>query len=150
MINPDIKEDITIKHRWHYLRRTIVPWDDSIKLRYGSKPDDSPLLWSRMEQYVTLMAKTFKGIRLDNAHGTPLHVSKHMLNVARKSNPNLWVMAELFTNNAVTDAHYVTQLGINALIREANAASTPRELGSLIYSYGMGETHTIGRIDRKS
>ena len=34
-----------------YLKRGLVPWDDSIKLNYGSSKISSPALWARMEEY---------------------------------------------------------------------------------------------------
>lgn len=59
---------------WHYLKRDINIWSDSVKLRYGDCPNDSPYLWERMGTYVEDMASVFDGFRLDNTHSTPLHV----------------------------------------------------------------------------
>jgi len=33
---------------WHYLDRSINIWSDSVKLRYGDCPEDSPYIWERM------------------------------------------------------------------------------------------------------
>jgi len=59
-----------------------------------------------MEEYVTSMAQIFDGFRLDNAHSTPIHVSEHLLQVARQQNPNLFVMAELFTPSTKIDVNF--------------------------------------------
>ena len=37
---------------WHYLDRSINIWSDSVKLRFGDCPEDSPYLWERMSEYV--------------------------------------------------------------------------------------------------
>jgi glycogen debranching enzyme len=103
---------------WHYLRRTINIWGDSVKLRYGDCPADSPYLWEHMTRYVQAMAGIFDGFRLDNAHSTPIHVCNYLLQQARCANRNLFVMAELFTASAEADALFVTRLNLNGLIRE--------------------------------
>lgn len=103
---------------WHYLRRTINIWGDSVKLRYGNCPADSPYLWEHMSKYVSSMAKIFDGFRLDNAHSTPIHVCEYLLQVARTHRQNLFVMAELFTPAAELDALFSGRLNINGLIRE--------------------------------
>jgi len=145
--NQDVTRDIAEKQQWNYFRRCVVVWSDSVKLRYGGKPQDCPRLWQRMEQYVVSMARIFKGFRLDNAHGTALAVSDYLLTQARKANPTLLLIAELFTGSADLDALYVSRLGINLLIREAMTARTPRDLSSLVYCYGNGEVRSVGCIE---
>ena len=57
--------------------------------------------------YVKSMARIFDGIRLDNAHNTPLNVAKYMLTAARNANPNIYVMAELYCNSKESECSYV-------------------------------------------
>ena len=132
-----------------YMRREVVIWGDCVKLRcvaaihvfvwlwarvavavcavlmpvllcrYGKTPRDSPWLWSHMRTYVEAMARLFHAFRLDNAHGTPLHVAAYMVDRARAVRPQLYVCAELFTGDVGHDVRYVTKLGINGLVREA-------------------------------
>jgi glycogen debranching enzyme len=147
MDNRNVLEDFAGRGTLHYFKRNIVAWSDCVKLRYGSRREDAEGLWARMEEYITHMAQAFKGIRLDNAHGTPLHLSSHMLEVARAVNPELLVIAELFTSDAKLDSMFVERLGINALIREAMNAWDTRQLSSLVYAYGNGESQSLGSLE---
>ncbi|KAI0461248.1 hypothetical protein LJB42_001266 [Komagataella kurtzmanii] len=130
--------DFASRQAKSYLRREVIIWGDCVKLRYGSGPDDSPYLWNRMVQYTRKCAKIFDGFRIDNCHSTPLHVGEALLDAAREVNPNLYVVAELFSGSEELDILFVERLAICSLIREAMQAYSVGELSRLLHRHGGG------------
>ena len=128
-----------------YLRRQVIVWSDCIKLRYGSKPEDNPWLWKHMIEYAEQLAGVFDGFRLDNCHSTPLPVGKAIIDAGRRVNPNLYIMAELFTGSQEMDLKFVRELGINSLVREAYNGHDVKNFASLLYGFGVGKP--IGSMD---
>lgn len=119
-----------------YLLRQVIVWGDCVKLRYGSGPSDSPWLWEHMTNYARMLATYFAGFRIDNAHSTPMHVAEHILDEARRINPNLYVVAELFTGSEEMDYIFVKRLGLSSLIREAMQAWSTSEMSRLVHQHG--------------
>ena len=128
-----------------YLRRQVIVWGDCVKLRYGSGPEANPWLWEHMISYAEDLAGIFDGFRLDNCHSTPLHVGTAIIDAGRRVNPNLYVMAELFTGSQEMDLKFVRELGINSLVREAYNGSDPKNFADLLYRFGVGKP--VGSMD---
>jgi glycogen debranching enzyme len=54
-------------------------------------------------------------------------------------NPDLYVVAELFTGSEDMDTIFVSRLGINSLVREAGNAGEPKEFSRITWRYGLGK-----------
>jgi len=121
-----------------YLRREVIVWGDCVKLRYGTSREENPYLWDYIADYTRLMAKHFAGFRIDNAHSTPIKLAQYMLDEARRVNPNLCVVAELFSGSEDMDFRFVKELGLSCLIREAMQAWSTQELSRLCHRH-MGD-----------
>ncbi|XP_031163660.1 glycogen debranching enzyme-like isoform X1 [Sander lucioperca] len=120
-----------------YLRRELVCQADTIKLRYGEKPEDCPYLWAHMKTYTEMTANVFSGVCLINCLSTPLHVAEAMLAAARAIRPNLYVMADLFPSSQLIENVFINRLGITTLVRDAmGAADRQEEEGSLSWFGG--------------
>ena len=57
VMNGDALKDFAAPDSLVYMRRELIAWGDSVKLRYGEKKEDSPYLWERMKKYTEMMAR---------------------------------------------------------------------------------------------
>lgn len=142
--NKNVKRDISEK--WEYLKRNVICWRDCVKLRYGKDREECVELWDTIEKYVTEMAKIFKGFRLDNCHGTSLEATKYFIAKSREVNPNLLVIAELFTGSAQLDTEFVQEIGINFLIRESLNHKSPNSFSDFLLNSTQKNSEIIRKI----
>ena len=71
-----------------------------------------------------------------------------MLQVARSHNPNLLVMAELFTSSAELDALFTTRLNINGMIREIMNKGDVNSVGAYYHEITCREA-VLGKLDQE-
>ena len=138
--------NFTEKGTYYYFKRKINIWSDCPKLNYGNSPSDCPYLIDHMTRYVQQMAKMFNGFRLDNAHSTPIFIAEYLAQKAREINPDLIIMAELFTKKE-KEINFVNRIGINLLIRELIWCTNAKDLSAQIHRFGGGYDHMLGKIE---
>ncbi|EMS12759.1 glycogen debranching enzyme [Entamoeba histolytica HM-3:IMSS] len=119
-----------------YIRREAVVWEDSLKLNYGRKYEENKFLWDYMGEYGMSNAKIFNGFRLDNCHSVPLEALEFIIEKSREVNPELIVLAELFSDNQAAIMEYVVRCGIQGLVREGQRGRNPEELKGVAYQSG--------------
>ena len=141
--------NFTEKGTYYYFKRKINIWSDCPKLNYGNSPSDCPYLTEHMTRYVQQMAKMFNGFRLDNAHSTPIFIAEYLAQKAREVNPDLIIMAELFTKKE-KEIDFVNRIGINLLIRELIWCGDARSLSAQIHRFGGGYDHMLGKIEENT
>lgn len=100
-----------------------------------------------MTEYVSSMASIFDGVRLDNAHSTPKHIAKFMLQTIRSKNLSSYVLAEFFTPSRESEAEATRELGINGLIREMQNYGNCKDLSTQCHGYGGCREYIIGKLD---
>jgi glycogen debranching enzyme len=138
--------NFTEKGTYYYFKRKVNIWSDCPKLNYGNSPSDCPYLIKHMTKYVQDMATMFNGFRLDNAHSTPIFIAEYLAQKAREVNPDLIIMAELFTKKE-KEISFVNRIGINLLIRELIWCNDARTLSAQIHRFGGGYDHMLGKIE---
>lgn len=106
----------------------------------------SPDLLEYITNYITSMADIFDGLRLDNAHSTPIHIAEYLIKEARKVKPNLIIVAELFAGSEEREIELVNRAGINLLIRECIYCHCLNDLSRELHYYGGGLEHVFGKL----
>lgn len=138
-----------------YLTREIVIWSDCIKLRYFEDAMKPTWFYGLALEYIQLSSYLFDGFRLDNCHNTSLLLLEPILEEARKVNPKLLILAELFTQDQATDIEYISKLGIDMIVRETAQSpdyySDVRRYSDILYSVGgddLGSLQSIKEFPR--
>ncbi|KAL0230269.1 hypothetical protein PCE1_003830 [Barthelona sp. PCE] len=132
--------DFTTKTSRVLVRRELIAWGDCVKLRFlGPNDDDESddFIWNYFNNYIQRCASVFDGFRMDNAHSTPAHVSVTLLDTAREINPDLFVFAELFTNDYHKDIDMTLRCGYNALVRELIHCKNMESIAGFVKSTGF-------------
>ena len=132
-----------------FVRRQVNIWGDCAKLRYGKSPSDNPPLWRMMEDYISSCASIAAALRIDNAHSTPIEVAEYMLAAARRVNPNIFVMAELFTDDQ-TGFNYINRIGINAFMKEGHYGRDVWAMDSILQHCGGHPLVPIDSLNHNS
>ena len=138
-----------------YLTREVVIWSDCIKLRYFENATQPTWIYGLALEYIQISSCLFDGFRLDNCHNTSLLLLEPILEEARKINPKLLILAELFTQDQATDIEYISKLGIDMIVRETAQSpdyySDVRRYSDILYNVGgddLGSLQSIKEFPR--
>jgi glycogen debranching enzyme len=132
------------------LKRELVVWNDTIRLRYGTGAEDSPFLWNYMTKYVESVAEVVAAIRLGGTDNTPIHVSDFFIQKARAINPKIYVMGALDLNTKSQAIQFIQRLGITSILREGCHQLTARDITALLWASGGRSVATLAHLDRRA
>ena len=126
-----------------YQRRALISWGDCVKINYDHKTTQLA------GDYVEAMAKLFNGLRIDNAHSTDKEVLRYCIQRARRANPDLLILCEVFTGSATSDSEFVQNVGAD--MRVVEVGNNARNCDALcafptIYSVNQGQ-NVIGDFE---
>ena len=119
------------------LRRELIVWSDLLRFNF-KHPDYLALL----ERYVDTLVTTFHGLRVDNCHSTPAQVLEFIAQRARRTRPNVLILAELFDAPARNHELY-SQAGMDCIVREISRADDSASLAGL-YNSTVDQHQQVG------
>ncbi len=128
--------DFTKENTWYLFKRKVIIWNDTIKLNYGEDIKQTPkYLIQHMNKYINNMSKIFNGLYFDNIITLPKFIVKYFINEARKTNENIFIIAQLPENNNEKEVEYINECGINLFSKEMIWCTNPSEIISNINQF---------------
>ena len=88
--------DITAYGNWHYFKRKVIIWKDTIKINYGENIEKTPeFLLDYMSKYITYLANIFDGLYIESITNLPDFILKYLIYKARQINSNIIFVTQL-------------------------------------------------------
>ena len=88
--------NITEYGTWYFFKREVIIWNDTIKINYGNKLENTPIfIINYMKKYICNFAKIFDGFYIESITNIPLFILKYFIFYARKINPNLILITQI-------------------------------------------------------